>query len=70
MSGHSKWRQTIKRKRRPLAAQKGKVWSRLAERIIRRAAVVSDPSMNARLRLAVDAAEADRYAARQYRARH
>lgn len=57
MSGHSKWA-NIKHKKAAVDAKKGKVWSRLAKGIITAARGGSDPSMNARLRLAVDAAKA------------
>jgi len=56
MSGHSKWA-NIKHKKAAVDAKKGKVWSRLAKSIITAARGGSDPSMNARLRLAVDAAK-------------
>ncbi len=57
MSGHSKWA-NIKYNKAAVDAKKGKVWSRLAKGIITAARGGSDPSMNARLRLAVDAAKA------------
>jgi len=57
MSGHSKWA-NIKHKKAAVDAKKGKVWSRLAKGIITAARGGSDPTMNARLRLAVDAAKA------------
>ncbi len=57
MSGHSKWA-NIKHKKAAVDAKKGKVWSRMAKSIITAARGGSDPSMNARLRLAVDAAKA------------
>ncbi|MBE6427609.1 MAG: YebC/PmpR family DNA-binding transcriptional regulator [Planctomycetaceae bacterium] len=56
MSGHSKWA-NIKHKKAAVDAKKGKVWSRLAKNIITAARGGADPSMNARLRLAVDAAK-------------
>ncbi|MDO4575178.1 MAG: YebC/PmpR family DNA-binding transcriptional regulator [Planctomycetia bacterium] len=56
MSGHSKWA-NIKHKKAAVDAKKGKVWSRMAKSIIVAARGGSDPSMNARLRLAVEAAK-------------
>ncbi len=57
MSGHSKWA-NIKHKKAAVDAKKGKVWSRMAKSIITAARGGSDPSMNARLRLAVESAKA------------
>ena len=57
MSGHSKWA-NIKHKKAAVDAKKGKVWSRLSKAIIIAARTGSDPTMNARLRLAVEAAKA------------
>ncbi|MDO4571218.1 MAG: YebC/PmpR family DNA-binding transcriptional regulator [Planctomycetia bacterium] len=56
MSGHSKWA-NIKHKKAAVDAKKGKLWSRLAKSIILAARGGSDPTMNARLRLAVEAAK-------------
>lgn len=57
MSGHSKWA-NIKHKKAAVDAKKGKLWSRLSKGIIIAARTGSDPSMNPRLRLAIDAAKA------------
>ncbi|MDO4584340.1 MAG: YebC/PmpR family DNA-binding transcriptional regulator [Planctomycetia bacterium] len=57
MSGHSKWA-NIKHKKAAVDAKKGKLWSRLSKAIIIAARTGSDPSMNPRLRLAIDAAKA------------
>lgn len=57
MSGHSKWA-NIKHKKAAVDAKKGKLWSRLSKAIIIAARTGADPSMNPRLRLAIDAAKA------------
>ena len=55
MSGHSKWA-NIKHKKAAVDAKKGKVWSRIAKQIIVAARTGGDPTMNPRLRLAMEAA--------------
>lgn len=58
MSGHSKW-STIKRKKGKEDDKRGKIFSRLAREIIVAArAGGGDPEMNARLRVAIQAARA------------
>lgn len=57
MSGHSKWA-NIKHKKAAVDAKRGKTWSRIAKQIIIAARTGGDPSMNPRLRLAVDSAKA------------
>jgi len=56
MSGHSKW-STIKRKKGAADDKRGKLFSRLAKEIIVAARTAGgDPEMNARLRVAIQAA--------------
>lgn len=58
MSGHSKW-STIKRKKAAVDAKRGKIFTRLAREItIAAREGGADPTMNFRLRLAVDKAKA------------
>ncbi len=58
MSGHSKW-STIKRKKGKEDEKRGKIFSRLAKEIIVAARTAGgDPEMNARLRVAIQAARA------------
>lgn len=57
MAGHSHWANN-KHKKALVDAKRGKLWSRLSKGIIVAARGGSDPSMNARLRLAIDAAKA------------
>ena len=56
MAGHSHWANN-KHKKALVDAKRGKLWSRLSKAIIVAARGGSDPSMNARLRLAIDAAK-------------
>ncbi len=57
MAGHSHWANN-KHKKALIDAKRGKIWSRLSKGIIVAARGGSDPGMNARLRLAIDAAKA------------
>ncbi|MGQ9574660.1 MAG: YebC/PmpR family DNA-binding transcriptional regulator [Thermoguttaceae bacterium] len=58
MAGHSHWA-GIKHKKALIDAKKGKLWGKLSKAIIVAARLGGgDPEMNARLRLAVDAAKA------------
>ncbi|MDO4550026.1 MAG: YebC/PmpR family DNA-binding transcriptional regulator [Planctomycetia bacterium] len=57
MAGHSHWANN-KHKKALIDAKRGKLWSRLSKAIIVAARSGSDPTMNARLRLAIDAAKA------------
>ena len=57
MSGHSHWA-TIKHKKGALDARRGKLWSKLARAIIVAArGGGGDPSMNLKLRYAIDKAK-------------
>lgn len=57
MAGHSHWANN-KHKKALVDAKRGKVWSRMSKAIIVAARGGADPGMNARLRLAIDAAKA------------
>lgn len=58
MSGHSKW-STIKRQKAVTDSRRAKVWARITrDMMIAAREGVADPSMNARLALAVDKAKA------------
>ncbi len=56
MSGHSKWH-TIKHKKAALDAKRGKVFTRLIKEIVIAARNGGDPTANARLRTAINAAK-------------
>jgi YebC/PmpR family DNA-binding regulatory protein len=57
MSGHSKWA-TIKHKKAPTDAKRGKAYTRVTKEIMIAARNGGDPDMNARLRTAITAAKA------------
>ena len=70
MAGHSQFKNIMHRKGRQ-DAQKSKLFSKLAREITVAAKLgTPDPAMNARLRAAMIAARAGKYAEGQYRARH
>ena len=57
MSGHSKWA-SIKHKKAALDAKRGKLFTKIIKEITVAARHGGDPSMNPRLRTAIDAAKA------------
>ena len=70
MSGHSHWA-TIKHKKGAIDAKRGKLWSKLSRAIIIAARHGGgDPTMNLKLRYAIDKARAGQHAQGQHRARH
>ena len=70
MSGHSHWA-TIKHKKGAIDAKRGKLWSKLSRAIIIAARHGGgDPTMNLKLRYAIDKARASQHAQGQHRAGH
>ena len=70
MSGHSHWA-TIKHKKGAIDAKRGKLWSKLSRAIIIAARHGGgDPTMNLKLRYAIDKAREVSHAQGQHRAGH